>query len=479
MDSSKIPPPSDDAPETPAEQFSSEEIQEFDDHHTKPLRLPDAELRRSLWLINVSWGWFGAAWMAVVMGAPFTAFAKYLGAGEFALGALSSLRFLAISAQVIGSYWVERTRNRKRIFFMMHIPARSTWLLVAALPLIIPNGMVDLRVGAFMLVLFCFSIMDAIASVAWNPWVADIIPDRVRARYLSQRQRISTVTALLAATGAAWLLDRQPEGAGYMYTILFAVAAVCGLIDVLMYFFVPNVPMIKRPALRLSEVMRKPLADLRFRSYLVYTASTTVSGSIFGTFIWLYAFDVLKLSKSESNLYIVIISSIATIVTTRAGGTLADRFGSKSVLLVSWIGMVITPFLWALATPHSRGLMIAASILGGVSGGITMMLALNMTFSYTPRAARSAYIALNSMASGLAGFIAPMLVGGIAESIKHIQVDFLWWHFGNLHLMFIFVGFYRLAHMLIIVPRLPEERKTTSARQMLRELITGWSRPRV
>lgn len=433
------------------------------------MRLPDAELRRCLWTINVSWGVFGAAWMSIVMGAPFPAFARQLGAGTFAFGALSSLRFLAVAAQIPGAYWLEKTRNRKRLFFMMHLPARLTWLVIAFLPWLVPQHFARYRVAAFMFLLLSFSLMDAVGSISWMPWVADIIPDRVRARFLSQRQRISTFTSLIAAALAGWLLDRQPAGAMYMYTILFAVAAILGAIDVGMYWRIPNMPL-PRPALRLGEMLRRPLRDRRFRRYLVYSASNTVSGSVMGTFIWLYALETLKLTKFESNLYLIIIGAIATILTTRYTGALADRFGNRPVLMIAWVGLIVTPLMWVMAGPHSYGLLVSATIIGGVCGGATMLLGMNLTFAMTPRPARSAYVAINSLASGLAGFVAPLVAGALAEKFSDVQIAFFAWRFGNLHLLMIGVAVYRLFHTIILVPRLPEARQI-STRAMLQKLL--------
>lgn len=444
---------------------------EADLREGRPMRLPDRELRRCLWIIAVSWGVFGSAWMSIAWGAAFPAFATDLGASTFAFGALSALRFLAVIAQIPGAYWVERARNRKRIFFLMHLPARSLWLVIAALPLIVPERFGNLRVGGFMFLVLIFSLLDFVGGVAWMPWVADIIPDRVRARFLSQRQRLSTFAAMVTAAIVGWLLDLQPAGSFHMYTILFAAGALLGLIDIALYWRVPNVPMIKHPAPRLLEMMRRPLRDRRFRFYLIYTASSTVSGSIMGTFIWLFALQVLKLGKLESSLYLIIISSLATILTTTAAGALADRYGNRPVLVIAWAGLVITPFLWALAGPHSYLLLTVASIIGGVCGGITMMLGINLTFAMTPRAARSAYVALNSVASGLAGFVSPLAAGALAEKYRHIELALWGWRFGNLHLLLIAVGIYRLAHTLWLVPRLPEERRI-STRAMLRELLT-------
>ncbi|NIM06068.1 MAG: MFS transporter [Armatimonadetes bacterium] len=437
----------------------------------KPMRLPDRELRRCLSVILVSWGVFGSAWMSTVMGAPFPVFARALGASTFTFGLLSALRFLAVIAQIPGAYWIERAESRKRIFFLMHIPSRLSWLLIAALPWIVPAEFSDLRVGIFMILLFGFGLMDAVGTVAWTPWVGDIIPERLRARFWAQRQRLATLTAMIIALIVGWLLDRQAPGSFLIFSIVFAVAAVFGFLDIALYWRVPDIPMLKQPSLRLSEIIRRPLRDRRFRIYLIYVASSTVSGSIMGTFIWLYALEALKLSKFHTNLYLITLGSLATVLTARTIGALADRFGNRPVLTLAWSGLALTPILWVLATPTNHTLLFVASILGGACGGATMMLGVNLIFAMTPRAARSAYVAQVSLASGLAGFIAPVIAGAVAQMFVGVQVSFLWWRFGNLHLLLIALSIYRALHTILVVPRLPETRKV-SALTMLKELFS-------
>jgi MFS family permease len=444
---------------------------------SRPARLPDAELRQSLWVILVSWGVFGSAWMSTVMGAPFPAFARDLGASTFIFGVISSLRFLAVIAQVPGAYWVERSRNRKRIFFLMHLPSRLSWLIVAALPWLVPETFEGLRIGVFMLILLTFSFMDSVGTVVWIPWVADIIPERIRARFLGQRQRMATLTAMLAAVIVGWLLDKQPEGSFVIYSVVFALAGILGAVDILLYLKVPDVSPAREAVFPLSEVFFRPLRDKRFRWYLLYAASSMASASVMGTFIWLYVMEALQLSKFMTNLYLITIGSLATILTVRTVGALADRFGNRAVLGLAWSLLALTPLLWVITSPSNHLLMTAASILGGIGGGATMILGTNLTFSMTPRTARSAYVAQVSLASGIAGFIAPILAGAIAQSLKGTEVSFFCWRFGNLHLLLVGLAAYRLLHTLFFVPRLPEAR-SVSTRTMLKEIVSARRRPK-
>src|SRR5688572_14168332 len=85
-------------------------------------------------LVTVSWV-FGAVWVTAISGAPFSLFARDLGASELQIGILAALPFLASLVSMPASAITERTGARKSIFLGGLFAQRLLWFPIALIPL--------------------------------------------------------------------------------------------------------------------------------------------------------------------------------------------------------------------------------------------------------------------------------------------------------------------------------------------------------
>ena len=110
-------------------------------------------LRRAMNFVTVSWV-FGAVWATAIGGAPFTIFARDLGASAFQIGVLAALPFLASLASMPASILTERTGARKKLFLIANYAQRLMWFPIALLPVWLMNnghgGSTGLAVLVFM-----------------------------------------------------------------------------------------------------------------------------------------------------------------------------------------------------------------------------------------------------------------------------------------------------------------------------------------
>src|SRR5947208_10843561 len=91
-------------------------------------------LRRAMGLVTLSWV-FGSVWATAIGGAPFSLFARDLGASEFQIGVLAALPFLASLVSMPASLLTERTGARKKIFLWSLYTQRLLWIPIALIPL--------------------------------------------------------------------------------------------------------------------------------------------------------------------------------------------------------------------------------------------------------------------------------------------------------------------------------------------------------
>jgi MFS family permease len=434
--------------------------------------LSPAETRRALLVAAIAWGVFGAAWMNLISGAPFVNYARKLGASTFVFGLLSSLPFLGVLAQLPASYIVERVRRRKSLFIVCGIAQRSLWFGAAAIPWVIPHEHAHLRVGALLAVLMLSSTLGNASTPAWLSWFADFVPVQIRGRYLGNRAALATLTGVVTSGIAGYVLDRS--GSYTAFTIIFCVAAVFGLMDIVLFFAVRETAMVERegPPWRLRNVVSEPLSNRPFRRYLVYAFSEAFMFGIAGPFFWLMGLEVLEIGNFWSNFYIMMVPMIATAVTLPLWGSACDRFGSRPLVSLGTLMTVAFPLCWLLATPsHFHTALAIAAVIGGGFGAAILVADMNMLMSLTPRVNRSAYIAMLSLASALGWVIAPTVSGAVAQELKGVYLHIGGRAFGNLHFLMAASLLLRLAHVFFIVPRLPDT-PTGSTGSLITHLVT-------
>jgi len=430
-----------------------------------------AETRHALWVAAVAWGVFGSAWGSLITGAPFVSFARSLGASTFVFGLLSSLPFLGVLAQLPSAYFVERLRRRKKLFLMAGSGQRLVWLLVAALPWAIPPQYDHARVAALLALVMLSSTLGHLGSPAFMSWFADFVPVEIRGRYLGNRAALATLTAVVASGAVGWVLDRNSTFP--VFTTIFAVAAVLGLGDILLFLFVRETPMERHegPPWRLRNVISTPLADAPFRRYLLYALSEACVFGVAGPFFWLMGLEVLEIGNFWSNFYIMIVPMVFTAVTLPLWGGMCDRFGARPLITLGMLASVTFPAFWLLATPsHYHLLLGAAALIGGSFGSAVQAADMSMIFSLTPRRNRSAFLAMVALAASLGWVIAPTVGGAVAQVLKPVKLSLLGRTFGNLHLLMAISLGVRFLHIFLVVPLLPEEPKQTPG-ALVRHLV--------
>ncbi len=437
-----------------------------------------AETRHALWVAAIAWGVFGSAWMSLISGSPFVTFSRHLGASTFMFGLLSSLPFLGVLAQLPSAFLVERSRRRRKLFLVAGSAQRLVWLLVAALPWVIPSRYSEARVGVFLGLLVLSSTLGHLGSPAWLSWFADFVPVELRGRYLSKRAALATMTAVVASGLVGWVLDRSSSYA--VFTVIFAVAAAFGLGDILMFLKVREAPMERDegPPWRLRNVILTPLSDAPFRRYLLYALSEAMVFGVAGPFFWLVGLEVLEIGNFWANFYIMIVPMIFTALTLPSWGNLADRFGSKPLVMLGMTASIAWPAFWLLATKsHFHFMLAAAAVIGGTICASVQAADMNMLFELTPRRNRSAFLAVLALAASLGWVLAPSAGGAIAQAFKSVEVHLLGRTFGNLHFLMFVSLLARVLHIWLVVPLLPEEPKQTTG--ALVRYLCGWPRRRL
>ena len=460
--------------------------------------LPPAEggeptaLRRNLEIVSLGWV-FGSVWVTATAGAPLTRFATELHASPWQFGLLTAMPFLASLLSLPASLLIEHTGARKTIFLTGLYFQRALWFAVALVPLWIVSrhGFDDAprAVFWFLLLTFFMHAGNAVGGPAWVSWMADLVPGRVRGKYFSRRRQLGILPALPVALLVGWLLDHN--GTGPISTlqwcaVIFMCAAVCGLMDIHLFHYVPDVRPAPRRGAGLLRAMVRPLRDRRFLVFGGFTATMTFALCFMTQFVSLYLIQQLGVTSSQTQLMLIAGPMLAQLLVLGAWGAAADRMGKKPVLVIAGAGLVPVGLAWVLVGPSDLWLgylLMAAgaalwtgvevanfNLVLGMAGGAKRDEADaaraadgNAAAKPSPAdeddaAGGTAYVAVNSVIINVAGCFGGLAAGLIAQGLK----DWSWQPiagaktFTSFDVLFVLSGVLRLVSVVVFLPHLSE-----------------------
>lgn len=360
-------------------------------------------------------------------GVFITGFGLALGASQVQIGILAALPTLGNVAQIVGSYFIERTGQRKSLCLATTFIARVIWFAILALPLVLLRVSAGVLVWWVVLLLATSSGLAAIGGVAWLSWMKDLVPNGRRADFLSRRNQIGTGLALSLSIVAAlfldwWELHRPGSLAGF--AIVFGFAAVCGLAAI---HFLRSTPDARMPDRRGHEPFRQlitlPFRDANFRRLVVFYAFWSLGVNVASPF-----FNVFMLRELDRPFWFVTLvntlAGVASLVTNRFWVRLSSQFGNKPIVFLATLGNAFFPFCWIFIDRASAWWLVPVH-LTGMFNSVVVLGPNNIMFKLAPDRNASAYLAVFNAVVGPAAALAPVLGGLLASALVSVQ-----WHIG-------------------------------------------------
>ncbi|HMO26018.1 MAG TPA: MFS transporter, partial [Tepidisphaeraceae bacterium] len=339
------------------------------DASTRPA-YPRRHRRRSMTYVTVAW-MFGAVWLASTSGAPLTLFAEKLGASEFQFGLLAALPFLASLLSLPASVYTERSGQRKRVFFLGLYGQRLLWLPIAVMPVWIawtwgiPSGW---AAAVFLWLVFFMHAGQAVGGPAWVAWMAEVVPGRSRGTYFSRRRQWGILTAIPASLFVGWLLDQHRDGTDLAVlgwcSLIFICAMLFGVVDIVLFHFVPHVPRPK-PAVPLRKMLVRPLHDRQFLRFGAFVGVLVFAVSFMGQFVTLYLIQKLHVSNTGIQLMLIAAPMLAQLLVLPMWGRVVDRMGKKPALAIASLGLVPVGLGWCFMNSGAVWLGYLLSVAGG------------------------------------------------------------------------------------------------------------------
>jgi MFS family permease len=384
---------------------------------------------------------FGVVWASAIGGGQMKSYARMLGFNDFAFGVMSAMPFLATFGQIPATIFIERTGYRKSLFLYVTTISRMLWLVVALIPWICPIPSTTAVV--LVLTTLCASwFLSALGGPAWFSWMGDLIPRRIRGRYMAHRNRLAGMVQIVAVIAFGFILDAAtrsdvPETALQQpqlliaSSVLFVLAAVFGTLDIVLFYRIREVlpstpkeprrpvidihvpesaPGIMGPVLYpfryMKEIVRQifveSLSDRVFSRYVLYASVMTFGASMGGWYIILNAMENLGFNKLGVNILFMVLGPLAGILGSKPWGKMIDRWGRRPTLMLATGGTVFSLTSWFFATRYMAEPQWLAAGADWVNQSLTQLIGHNVSI-VGENTSMGAYL-LGALAASLGGF---------------------------------------------------------------------------
>jgi MFS family permease len=371
---------------------------------------------------------FNATFTSLTFFGPvFLLLLSELGLPKAQMGLLLSL-FPFCGLLALGFAPVATRMGRKRVFLACYGGRKLVVFGLLLLPWVISRFGHSGGLAYLIGIVSIFGILRALAETAWYPWSQEIVPDRVRGRFSA----VTTVLAMLASSAAlafaGYVIKHRAGLDGFL--LLIGIGTAAGIIGVLVLLMVPGG--IPRSATVGSGThwaqMREALRDRNFTLYLAGLACVTVGTLLYLSFLPLFLKERLGVPPG-------LVVTLETAVMIGGGvsallwGWLADRVGSRPVLMPAVALTILIPLGWLLLprqAAHLIPLCAALYFIHGVAyNGVAIGAGRLLLNGVIPPQQSTAYTALYYAGLGLVGGLAPLLAGGILQGLGGWQAH--WW----------------------------------------------------
>jgi MFS family permease len=363
-------------------------------------------------------------------------FALLLQAPNTVIGILAAIPAVTQLLQIPSIFLLEKYRSRRRLNTYTQLGNRFGILLMALIPFMVVG-----QVGLLLLIgtMLIQSVFTAIGSPSWNSWMRDLVPPDRLGRFFSMRMALMGLVAIVASLSGGifvsnWLSTTDPSNQFAQlsaYSVLFFIAFLFGMMAIYYTNTTPEPPLKTRhEELSYSQLLAEPFQNENYRNLMIFSAVWSLSTSFASPFFTVYLLDENILGFEVAFVAgLLALTQLTSVIFLRLWGRLVDRFSNKSILQVTLPLFTIGTFLWTFSSiARNYGflipLIIFIHILNGFSAAGVNLSTNNIGLKLAPRGESATYLAARGSIIAIAGSIAPVIAGILADIFAHHTIEF-------------------------------------------------------
>jgi len=379
--------------------------------------------------------YFEIAWFGILSGTAMSYLSVYaarLGGSGFQIGMLAATSAFVNLVLAIPASQVFQKRPVGRTVFWTSVLYRIGYLLWIPLPWLFTN---QGQIWALISITLLMGIPLTVQSIGLNALFAAAVPSEWRASVAGTRNMLYSVTYMLSALGAGWLLVHLAFPVGYQ--VVFGIGGFAAMLSCAHLFFVripPSVPI--TPDLAPAPVQagpEKPAAGRRWLGSLRLDIWRTPFAGVLLAMLGLhltqylaiplfplFSVNVLHLTDQSIGIGTALYYLTSMIVSTQLN-RVVRRLGHRKVTGLGFMIMSFYPGLMAFA--HSAYGYYFVSIVGGFSWALIGSAYMNYILENIPENDRPAHLAWYSIVLNVSiligSLVGPFIAGfiGLAAAL--------------------------------------------------------------
>ena len=417
-------------------------------------------------------GLWGAWGQCVGIGtAVFTGFALHLGADESYIALFTSVAYLLAVAQLISPILGQRISRHKPFIIAVGFIEISFRCCPVLIPLVLAPSM---HLGALLVLVGLGLLAGYSLSPFYTTWIANTVPEGIRARFTGRQTIISTVVAMAVGFIVGRFLDFFPEGekqVGFQWVYGAGLLFGCLGYVVLGRAPYPPRPPDDEPQVGSGRLLLEPYRNANFRRALLFYGLWIFAVGVAGPL-----YSVFMLQRLEISYTVISVFNALFMVTSIGGyrfwSGFVDRFGSKPVLQILLVPASLIPVLWVFNGPGAYYLVpVALALSGLLFSGITVAIT-PMLYGLVPAGARRPYyLATWSASVNLLGALGPLTGSFLAWHWRDVVVVVGGFSLENLRLIFLVSSVTRLIPIFLL--HFVRDRSTLTSRRLLSNMLRG------
>jgi MFS family permease len=333
-----------------------------------------------------------------------TPYALSLGVSTSQIGLLNALQGLASALSQIPAARLPERIGRKTLWCLSNLGSKLLLIPLLALA-VLPFD----HVLALIVIVIGIAFLGGLGGPAWSSLMADIVPPEERGSYFGKRNAILGITSVLAMGVAGLVLFL------FGFGVLFCLAMIAGIIGVWWFSRIPE-SVTKKPfhyKHTFSFDVRRMINSIRvnrnFVIFTVYMAIVSFGIAIASPFYAVWMLREIGIGYLWYTAFIV-LNCLVVIISQPYWGKIADRYGNRTIMVITGVGIVFIPIFWMMA--YSVPVMLAIAIYDGFIFGGWSLVVFNFMLATAPVDKRTNYFANHTLFVGLAT-VAGMLMGTI------------------------------------------------------------------
>lgn len=367
--------------------------------------------------------WQGIFWFlgnALTSGTLVSYLFQDLGASGTQLSLLLAAPALASLLRLLTPTWLSHCGSYKPAALRCYA---VSYALLGLLPTVVAWGVSDDNRDAARLTLLgliaVHQLLESVGHVVFWSWLAELIPQRVRGRFLARRQfwqlvPLPVVLFLAGSYADLWRASPTPTAKFWAYGGPVGVGVVLLAVSTWLLSRLPDVacPRLDSP----RSFSFAPLRSANFRRWLFWCCAASAANGLTQTAQNIYPRGVLRLGLTENFAFRTAMQCGQAALSLRVGRW-CDRWGNVPVLAVCQVltGSGLTFYL--LATPQAPHLLLGAWLLWSAFAGVNVARP-NLTLGVVPSTDRPAAVALVNGCSDAAYAVATLGGGLLFDALS-------------------------------------------------------------